>query len=113
SSRAPNSRAQRAKNGCAASGAHQSDTGPVRARTAVERAWRTRPACRLAAASAPSTPASRVFTAPGTGAFANTAIAASGGGAVDVIAAGEAVRIGAQRVREAQAPHQHHGGERA
>src|SRR5258705_895582 len=109
----PNSRAHPAKNAWLSSGAQWSSTTPTPERTAAASAWRTSCACSAAAPSGPSSAARRVFTTPGTGALANTATrTASGRGAVDVIAACEAARIGAQRVGEAQAPHEEDGAQR-
>src|SRR6185369_16532478 len=94
--------------GCDVSGAQHSSTSPRRDSTALASAWRTRPECSAAAPSAPRIAARRVFTSPGTGAFANTATrTASGRGTLDVIAAREAMRVHAHGVREAQPPHEH------
>src|SRR5260221_10914640 len=101
----PKSCAQRAKKGWLSSGAHHSSTGPTAEPSAVASAWRARLACSSAAPAAPSSGTRRVFTSPATGALAKTAMRTrSGRGALDVIAACETARIGAQRVGEAQSP---------
>src|SRR4029077_18096744 len=98
------------KAGCRSSGVTHNVTGPIAAAQAVAAARAINRACRTAAPLSPSTGTRRVLEKPGSGALASTATATA---SLIAVLPCQRLRIGAEEVGEAQAPHQEHGPDHA